>query len=131
MNRVVKVLPFLPVLLVLLVACSVGNGIAGGADKTYAVADVFKNRAGLDAKVITVKGKVVKTKDGIMGKNWLHIQDGTGDAGKKTNDLTITTSQALPKVGDTVVAKGTLHKDKDFGSGYFYEAIVEDATLKN
>lgn len=46
-----------------------------------------------------------------------------------TNDLVVTTQDA-PKVGDVVTAKGTLHKDKDFGAGYKYRMIVEEATVK-
>jgi hypothetical protein len=64
-----------------------------------------------------------------MGKNWVHLQDVSGDTGKRTSDLVVTTQDA-PKVGDVVTAKGTLHKDKDFGAGYKYRVIVEEATVK-
>ena len=61
-----------------------------------------------------------------MGKNWIHLQDGTG--GEGTNDLTVTTSAAA-KVGDTVLVTGKVTTDKDFGYGYKYDVIVEDATI--
>jgi hypothetical protein len=64
-----------------------------------------------------------------MGKNWLHIQDGSGNAKDGNNDLVVTT-QDIPKVGDIVTANGTLYKDKDFGSGYKYDVIIEEATIK-
>ena len=61
-----------------------------------------------------------------MGKNWLHIQDGTGAEG--TNDLTVTTS-GTAKVGDTVLVSGVLVTDKDFGYGYKYAVLIEDAQV--
>ncbi|MGE5285147.1 MAG: hypothetical protein ACM3OG_09270 [Actinomycetota bacterium] len=101
---------------------------AKGAD-SYTVSETFEKAGNLDRKTVVVRGKVVKVSVGIMGKNWVHLQDGSGDAGKGTNDLVVTTQDA-PKVGDVVTAKGTLHKDKDFGAGYKYKAIVEEATVK-
>ncbi len=96
----------------------------------YKVGDLFKEKAALDGKKVTVKGRVVKVAAGIMNKNWLHLQDGSGDPARKTNDLAVTTSQELPAVGKTITVTGTLHKDKDFGYGYRYEVILEDATVK-
>ena len=61
-----------------------------------------------------------------MGKNWIHLQDGTGDEG--TNDLTVTTD-VMAKVGDTVTVSGKLTLDKDFGAGYFYDVVMEDAKV--
>jgi len=101
---------------------------AKGAD-AYTVAEAYDKAAKLDKKTVVVRGKVVKVSKGIMGKNWAHLRDGSGDAGKGTNNLVVTT-QDLPKVGDVVTAKGTLYKDKDFGAGYKYQVIVEEATLK-
>jgi hypothetical protein len=90
------------------------------------VADVFAGKAQLGGKDVKVRGKVVKFSPGIMGKNWIHLQDGTGKEG--TNDLTITTSETV-KVGDTVVVAGKVSTDKDFGYGYKYDVILEDAKL--
>ncbi|GAB4280442.1 MAG: hypothetical protein Kow0092_36060 [Deferrisomatales bacterium] len=75
---------------------------------------------------IRVRGKVVKFLSGIMGKNWIHVQDGTGEAG--ANDLTVTT-QAVAQVGDTVLVEGKAAADRDFGYGYKYAFIVEDARV--
>ena len=61
-----------------------------------------------------------------MGKNWIHIQDGSGDS--NNFDLTITT-QDQAKVGDVVTFEGTIGTKKDFGYGYLYEVIMEDAKL--
>jgi len=101
---------------------------AKGAD-AYTVSETYEMAGTLDKKTVSVRGKVVKVSKGIMGKNWVHLQDGSGDSGKGTNNLVITT-QDVPKVGDVVTAKGILYKDKDFGAGYLYKVIVEEATVK-
>jgi len=101
---------------------------AKGAD-AYTVSETYEKSGTLDKKTVVVRGKVVKVSRGIMGKNWVHLRDGSGDAGKGTNNLVATTQDA-PKVGDVVTAKGILYKDKDFGAGYKYKVIVEEATVK-
>ena len=101
---------------------------AKGAD-AYNVSETYEKAGNLDKKTVSVHGKVVKVSKGIMGKNWVHLQDGSGDSGKGTNNLVVTTRDD-PKVGDVVTAKGTLYKDKDFGAGYLYKVIVEEATVK-
>jgi hypothetical protein len=93
------------------------------------VSETHEKAGKLDKKPVVVRGKVVKVSKGIMGKNWVHLRDGSGDPGKGTNNLVVTT-QDVPKVGDVVTAKGILYKDKDFGSGYQYPVIVEEATVK-
>ena len=98
---------------------------AGGVS----VADVFAKQAALSGTPVTVRGTVVKFNGGIMDRNWLHIQDGSGSADAKTNDLTITTDADV-KVGDVVTLTGTVGTKKDFGSGYAYDVIIEKATLK-
>ncbi len=101
---------------------------ASGPD-TYTVSEIHANCAKLNEKTAVVKGKVVKVSPGIMGKNWIHLQDGTGDAAKETDKL-VTTSQDLPAVGDVVTMKGTIYKDKDFGAGYKYAVIMEQASIQ-
>ena len=101
---------------------------ATGAN-AYTVEGAFTNCATLDKKKVVIRGKVVKVSSGIMGKNWFHLQDGTGSATKGTHDLVIT-SKDMVSMGDLVTATGTLGKDRDFGSGYRYNVIVEDATFK-
>jgi hypothetical protein len=76
-----------------------------------------------------VKGKVVKVSAGIMGKNWIHLQDGTGDPKQGTNDL-VATSDESASLGDIITVKGTVFKDKDFGSGYKYSVIMEKASIQ-
>ena len=95
----------------------------------FTVAELYEKRTELDKKNIVVRGKVVKVSSGIMGRNWLHIQDGTGNSESGTHDLVVTTHD-ITSVGDIVTANGTLYKDKDFGSGYKYDVIVEQASIK-
>lgn len=91
------------------------------------VAEIYAGKKALAGKPIAVRGRVVKFNAQIMGKNWLHIRDGSGAEG--TNDLTVTT-QSVAKVGDLVLVTGKLSADKDFGGGYKYGLIVEDAAVK-
>ena len=104
------------------------TGIAK-AEGGKTVAEVFGEKAALTGQPVTVRGKVVKTNAAIMGKNWVHVRDGSGEEG--TNDLTVTTATdaALPNVGDVVVVVGTVAVDKDFGMGYQYPVLVEGATI--
>ena len=96
------------------------------AEGGQTVADIFAKKSELAGKPVKVRGKVVKFSPQIMGTNWIHVQDGTGEAG--SNDLTVTSS-ATVKMGDTVVISGVLVADKDFGFGYAYNVIVENAEV--
>ena len=95
----------------------------------YTVGELFEKRSDLDKQKVIVRGKVVKVSMGIMGKNWLHLQDGTGDAAAKTHDLVVTTAGQAEK-GAVVIIEGTLAADRDFGSGYRYDAMIEEAEVK-
>lgn len=90
------------------------------------VAEVVALKSSWGNKPVSLRGKVVKYNTMIMGKNWLHVQDGTGSSG--ANDLTVTTA-ATAKVGDTVLVQGKLTFDKDFGAGYKYAIVMEDAKV--
>jgi len=92
----------------------------------YTVAEIYAKGADLNAQQVKVRGRVVKFTPAIMGTNWVHIQDGTGSG--DTVDLTVTTN-ATVGTGDVVLVDGTLATNKDFGAGYFYKAIIEDATV--
>lgn len=93
----------------------------------HTVAEVYSSQAKLNGKNTQIRGKVVRFNSMIMGKNWIHIQDGTGAAG--SNDLLVT-SQQPAKVGDTVLVSGTIVTNKDFGAGYKYGVMMENATVK-
>ena len=91
------------------------------------IGDLFSDKGKYEGKTVTIKGVVAKFNPQIMKKNWIHIQDGTEFNGEF--DLTVT-SQSNVKVGDTIVVEGKIFLDKDFGYGYFYDIIMEDAVIK-
>ena len=93
------------------------------------VAEVYTNRLALKDKPVTIRAKVVKVTPAVMGKNWVHLRDGSGSAADGTNDLLVT-SQGEPKVGDVVVAKGVVKTDVNLGSGYAYKVLVEDVSFQ-
>ena len=93
------------------------------------VAEIVGKRSELKDKPVTVSGKVVKSTSGVMGKNWLHLRDGTGAAADGTNDVVVTTKDEAA-VGDIVTAKGVVRTDVDLGSGYTYKVLVDSATLQ-
>jgi hypothetical protein len=101
---------------------------ASGAN-AFTVADVVGKADKLKDKPVRVQGKVVKYNAGIMGKNWIHLRDGSGSAADGSNDILVTTD-ANAKLGDVLTAAGVVHTNKDFGSGYSYKVLIEDATLK-
>jgi len=92
----------------------------------YTINELINNIDKLDKQAVVVKGKVIKVSEAIMGKNWVHIKDGSGPEKEKI----VVTSKDLPKVGDVVTVSGTLYKNKDFGSGYKYAVIIEEAIIK-
>lgn len=91
------------------------------------IAEAFEKTASRKNAKVIIRGKIVKYNSGIMGKNWIHLRDGTGTADK--NDLVITTEQNA-KLNDTITASGTLQYDRDIGSGYFFPVIIENANVK-
>lgn len=93
------------------------------------VAEIVTKRMELKDQPVLVRGKVVKFNPGIMGKNWIHLRDGSGSAADGSNDILVTT-MASTKVGDVVTIQGIVRADKDFGSGYAYQVLIEEATLK-
>ncbi len=95
-------------------------------DGTITLAELFANKDTYANKTIKIRGEVKKYNSKIMGKNWIHIQDGTEYLGE--NDLTIT-SQMEVKTGDVVTIEGKITLDKDFGSGYFYKIIMEEGKI--
>lgn len=99
-----------------------------GGPEGRTVAELFAQRTALKEKKVAVKGQVVKFSPGIMGKNWIHLRDGSGSHEKKDNDVTVTTQDDV-KVGDVVTVKGTVRLDRDFGAGYAYPVIIEEAKV--
>jgi hypothetical protein len=93
------------------------------------VAEVVGGKASLKDKTVVVRARVVKVNNGIMGKNWVHLQDGSGSAADGSHDLLVTT-QDQTAVGDVVQARGTVRTDVTVGAGYSYAVMIDGATLR-
>ena len=96
------------------------------AEGGVTIEELYARRSEMTGKAVVVRGRVVKYNSGILGRNWIHIQDGTGTSG--THDLTVTTDDTV-SVGDVVLVRGTAAVDRDFGMGYRYDLIVEEADV--
>jgi hypothetical protein len=93
------------------------------------VAEIIANKASLSGNEVTVRGKVMKMNAGIMGRNWMHLSDGTvGPGGEK--EIMVTTDD-VAKVGSIVVVRGPVATDQDYGYGYRYDVLIVKAKLKN
>lgn len=90
------------------------------------ISEIYANKKEYDGKTVKIKGIVTKFYSEIMGKNWIHIQDGT--AHKDKYDLTATSIEHM-HVGDTVILQGKLKLNKDLGAGYFFEVLLEDCKI--
>jgi hypothetical protein len=100
---------------------------ASGSD-ARTVGEVVKGRVALKDKTVLVHAQVVKVNLGILGKNWLHVRDGSGSDADGTNDVLVTTKDEAA-VGDVVTVKGTVRNDVNLGSGYTYAVLIEDAAV--
>jgi len=108
-------------------AC-LGSSLAVAAEQAEqkTVEALYQEKASLSGHHVQLRGKIVKVNNAIMNRNFLHLRDGTGKEG--SNDLTIT-SQDTAEVGDEVVVSGTITVDKDFGAGYTYPILLEQASV--
>ena len=98
------------------------------SENTISIAELFKNKEQYNNKTVTLQGEVTKYNPAIMNVNWFHMQDGTAFNGEF--DLTVTTS-ATVEIGDVVTLQGKVALNKDFGAGYLYAIIIENAALIN
>lgn len=96
--------------------------------KGRTVAELFARKAALRDGEIAVRGKVVKFTREVMGRNWIHLRDGSGTREGKDDDITVTTTDAA-SVGDIVLVTGTVRLDRDFGAGYTYPVLIENAKV--
>lgn len=90
------------------------------------IAQLYNNLNSYSGKVVRIKGVVTKINNGIMKRNWIHIQDGTSSG--ENFDLTITTNENLSS-GQEVIFEGKISLNKDFGYGYSYKVLMEDAKI--
>jgi len=99
---------------------------ATAADELKTVAAIYENKTTLAGQTISTQGKVVKVVSGIMKRNFVHVQDGTG--GPDSNDLIVTTKQSA-RIGDEISISGVVVVNRDFGSGYFFPLLIENASI--
>lgn len=97
------------------------------AEGGYTIAEVFAQKDALKGKTIRVRGKVVKVSRKIMGLNWVHLKDGSGEEG--SDRLIFRSDDGIAEVGSVVTAEGTVDTDLDFGYGYRYAVLVNNATF--
>lgn len=104
---------------------SIGS-VINPAEGGVTIAELMTNKSNYADKTVKLRGKVVKYNAGIMSKNWIHLQDGTSNG--EENDIVVTTEMST-KVGDIITIEGIITLDKDFGAGYFYKILIEDAKI--
>ena len=105
---------------------TVEPGSVKKAANGFTVEECYTKKDSLAGKQVTVRGRVVKFSSKIMGRNWIHIRDGSGKSG--TDDLTVTTKD-LVRVGDLILVTGKIVYNRNFGSGYVFPAIIEDVAV--
>ena len=120
--KILSKVPALVFILALAPACAVA-----AEDNLKTVADINQNMTTLAGQTVSAQGKVVKVNNGIMRRNFVHVQDGTGDA--TSNNLVVTSKQTA-KVGDQVSISGVVVLNRDFGGGYSYPLLIEDARIE-
>lgn len=97
-------------------------------ENSYQVGELYARGAELSGQTVRVRGQVVKFSPAIMNRNFIHLQDGSGDPAENTHSL-VATSNETAQLGDIVTVEGVLATDKDFGAGYVYRVIMEDSRV--
>ncbi|MEJ2584795.1 MAG: hypothetical protein P8Z38_07050 [Robiginitalea sp.] len=69
-------------------------------------------------------GTCTKINEGILGRNWLHLKDGTADS----EDLVMTSMDAVDP-GSEITIRAIVSLNRDFGAGYSYEVLLEDGAI--
>lgn len=94
----------------------------------YSVEEIFSQAKKINGQKVSLRGIVTKVSPNIMGRNWIHLQDGTGNPMQNTHDI-VATSSELPEINSEITIEGVVAAEKDFGAGYKYAAIIEQATV--
>jgi hypothetical protein len=106
----------------------VGTVPRASAPNAKTVAEIWAEGARLDGKPVTIRGVVAKVNEGVMGKNWIHLQDGSGDDAQGTFDITVTSAD-MARAGDTVTITGTVRINRNVGAGYSYPVLIENGKV--
>ena len=93
------------------------------------VAEIVSGRSALRDKHVTVRARVDRVSRNIMGKNWVHLRDGTGTPAEGNYDV-VATSKEAPEIGKVVIARGVVRTDVDVGAGHAFRVLVEDASFR-
>lgn len=88
------------------------------------ISALVANKSKYEGKEVQISGQCTKLNPNIMGRNWIHLKDGSKDE----YDLVVTSDIAIPE-GHVVTMKGTVVLDKDFGAGYKYDLIIENGQI--
>lgn len=97
------------------------------AEDGITIAELYSNKESYEGKTVKIRGAVTKFNPSIMDRNWIHLQDGSGYEGKF--DLTVTSDQAV-EPGNVIIVEGKISLDRDFGFGYYYEVLMENAQIR-
>lgn len=89
------------------------------------IAEIVSNPQDYANKEVQISGQVTKINPNIMGRNWIHIRDGSKD----DYDMVITSNQIIAE-GNIVTMQGIVRLNKDFGAGYRYDIIIEDGKVE-
>ena len=112
----------------LAVDARIGTVEPASGDNARTISALWLQMDNLVGTAVSVRGVVVKYNAGVMGKNWIHLQDASGDPSIGTHDLTVTSLDAAT-IGDTVTVTGVLRTKVDVGAGYTYPLLLEDARV--
>lgn len=88
------------------------------------IEEILNSPAAFVGKHIQVSGVCVKVNYNIMGRNWLHLKDGSMDE----YDFVATSAQIVSE-GQVITLEGIFNEQRDFGAGYYYDFILEDAKV--
>ena len=88
------------------------------------IAELVNDPKKYEGKTVQISGVCTKINEGIMNRNWIHLQDGSKDE----YDLVVT-SDVIIEVGKVVTMKALVTLNKDFGAGYTYDLILENGII--
>ncbi len=97
------------------------------AENGMTVAEIFSKRTELKEKEVVLQAKVLKVNEGILGKNWITLSDGTGAA---PDNKIIATTSGMAVLGDIITVEGIVKNDVSLGSSYNYKVMIGNAEIK-
>ena len=88
------------------------------------IAELVDNPEKYAGKKVELTGVCTKINAGIMGRNWLHLKDGSRDS----YDLVVT-SNDMPEKGSEITLRAIVRLNVDLGSGYSYPILLENGVI--